>query len=183
MSNNDNKTQKDAYMPLIWALACAWLLVASLAIWHVFSSDYRAFLHDDAPDITQTPDYKTGKITLVHYIDEQCSCARFATPHVRELKRELINMNHVHVRANGNAPSGSDLNQWAISSPSVSIFSPEGKMLYHGPYTSGEVCGQGKDLVLSRIEQWHEGNEQPQHNLLGSGCFCPWKNKTEKQTV
>ncbi|KZX82243.1 hypothetical protein A3715_00340 [Oleiphilus sp. HI0009] len=181
MSKNDNKIQKDAFMPLIWALACTWLLVASLGLWHLFSSDYRAFLHKNAPDIRQTPEYKTGKITLVHYIDEQCSCTRFAKPHMRELKRELTNVNHIEMISNDSTMLKSGLNLWAISSPSVSVFSPEGEILYHGPYSSGDVCGQGEDLVMSRLEQWYEGYKQPQFNVLGNGCFCPWNNSIDKQ--
>ena len=151
-------------------------------MWQVFASDYRPFLHGNAPDLRQMPKLNTGQLTLIHYLDEQCSCNRFAKPHVEELEETYHDARHVYPHEGANTLLGVNLNRWAISSPAVSIVASDGTLIYHGPYTSGSVCGRGDDLVAAHIRQWRDGDTAQYLNLLSQGCFCPW-TITRKQTA
>lgn len=164
---------KPSYTQLTWTTAILWLLLVSVLMWQIFASDYRPFLHENAPDLRQMPPLNTGQLTLIHFLDEQCSCNRFAKPHVEDLEKSYQSMQHVYAEETKSL-LGIALADWVISSPSVSIISPEGMLIYHGPYTSGSVCGQGDDLVASHIQQWKAGDSKQYLNLLGQGCFCPW---------
>ena len=150
-------------------------------MWQVFASDYRSFLHEKAPDLQGMPRVATGQLTLVHYLDEQCSCNRFAKPHVEDIEKNYIDVRHVHPNESRSV-GGVRLSDWAISSPSVSIFAPDGALIYHGPYTAGSVCGQGEDLVAAHIDKWRAGDRTQYLNLLGQGCFCPWTKTSEPTT-
>ncbi|KZY63662.1 hypothetical protein A3742_13945 [Oleiphilus sp. HI0071] len=168
-----------SYTYLAWTTAILWLLLVSVLMWQVFASDYRAFLHEDAPDLQNMPRVATGELTLVHYLDEQCSCNRFAKPHVQDIEETYKEARHVYPNETMQV-KGVLLEDWAISSPAVSIFAPDGVLIYHGPYTAGSVCGQGEDLVAAHLEKWRAGDRAQYLNLLGQGCFCPWTNTNKK---
>ena len=107
--------------------AVLWLTLVSLLMWQVFASDYREFLHEDAPDISSMPDFSVSDVTFVHYIDEKCSCYRFALPHVNDIESRYSNVTHVRLDQGTLAPSERiKFEAWGISSPSVSIITSDG---------------------------------------------------------
>lgn len=171
---------KPSYTQLAWTTAILWLLLVTVLMWQIFASDYRSFLHENAPDLSQMPRLETGGLTLIHYLDEQCSCNRFAKPHVADIEQSYLDARHVYADKTREV-DGVTLGNWAISSPSVSIFAPDGMLIYHGPYTAGSVCGQGEDLVATHIKKWRAGDTKQYFNILGQGCFCPWPHTNKGQ--
>lgn len=161
---------------LAWMTAVLWLTLVSLLTWQVFASDYSEFLHEDAPDINTMPSFQVSEVTFVHYLDERCSCHRFALPHVNEIEKSYPDVKHVRLDSDSLAQSARQTyEKWGISSPSVSIINRDGSILYHGPYTDGAVCGQGEDIIQRQMQRKELGDASKQLNLLSYGCYCNWQ--------
>lgn len=122
-------------------------------------------------------------LTFVHFLDSNCRCADPELQHIadtrlalqrqfpeRSLKERVAFKNDaISVTALSGLTRTVSLpepKQW----PQVALF--EGQSLrYIGPYSSGDVCGTGVDLVLLAVERSVRGEATPLPALPGS-CLC-----------
>lgn len=136
-----------------------------------FESRHASFTLDQPspPPTVFTP----GRPLVVHFVDAQCPCTRFATPHVEALNARLgpsvrkISINATDLLA--------DNFSWIPASPAVAIWDGQGELAYVGPHSEGAFCGQGEDLVARVMRQLNEGRNPRWLNNEAIGCFCPWR--------
>jgi hypothetical protein len=114
---------------------------------------------------------EAGNALVVHFIDPSCPCSRFAHKHVSELETtfstsvdfkrvEDISMEHPNIRV--------------PASPAVAIWDKHGSLAYVGPYSSGNICGQGNDFTTMTLSALQEGKNPAWVNNEAIGCFCQW---------
>jgi hypothetical protein len=139
-----------------------------------------------------------SKITILHFWDPDCPCARFNQVHVRDLIsiHGAGDIRFVIVVPAEHAREGDRLRQRAEtvfgtgievvidhgelanavpSSPAAAIFAADRELAYFGPYSIGAVCSQGQgnfvETVLTRLKQ---GQNPHFLNTMAVGCFCDW---------
>lgn len=149
--------------------------------------------------------HNKDQIIMVHFWDPECSCNRFNEPHVKELIEkysqqniqfvivarvaEVVQTSEVLARAKKtfNHPavikiiSGQDLQLDAMpSTPAVAVMNGKQNLVYFGPYSVGAVCNvKNGAFVEKTLEQMSEGQVKKQLNVLASGCFCSWNDKSK----
>ena len=164
---------------ITWVIIPFWLVLTVLAFWWFEYRYWRFF----AP-ITATFSGEQvnqlyarvgvlGKVTVVHFANNDCVCNTYSKSHVSRLQARLSASHQVTL-----APLDDALLNVAIpASPSTAIWDESGQLAYFGPYSSGAVCGEGQDFV-SRVLDAISVKQNPQWvNMVGLGCYCPWKNK------
>jgi len=162
-----------------WALFCSWLILVSFWSWQLFFKSDRAF--SESLDVLSDINLQLispGKTTLVHFVDAQCGCNRFAMPHIRDIEKRYPDYRHVIVDAMKPLPTlfhKFSVDDLVVSSPSVALFGEAGQLRYYGPYSSGLVCGQGEDLIARAVNSMRQDKGFHWINLIGFGCYCPWK--------
>lgn len=167
----------DAYRrSLAWLVLSVWLLSSGVAIWLVFHEPYRDFLQDRVPVVTSGVSASDdSRITVVHFLDDKCSCTRFSRPHIEALESTHIEARHVFVEpGNSKGMFAGEFSDLVVTSPSVAVMNKAGSLAYYGPYTDGLVCSQGNDLVKRVFENLAQDSNYQWMNVLGYGCFCDW---------
>ena len=106
----------------------------------------------------------TNQITVMHFVDKECPCYTYSEAHVQRLQASLIHTKQITV---------TDPEMTSVpATPSVAVWDQNGELAYFGPYSSGAVCGKGKDFV-SRVLAELNSNSNPRWiNTLGVGCYC-----------
>ncbi len=67
------------------------------------------------------------------------------------------------------------LNNWP-SAPSLLIEGPSQKLAYFGPLGFGAFCSQSSTNIIEiQLNNAITSTAKPFFNVLGKGCFCPWK--------
>jgi len=67
------------------------------------------------------------------------------------------------------------LAEWPAT-PTLFIESPLSKLIYFGPIGFGAFCSQDNTRIIDGQLEKLKGNQpRPFFNVIGSGCFCPWK--------
>lgn len=179
------------------ALVSIWLVVVVSTLWwfqfrHISVFEVEGvgempinWAHFSGPDIKRwaLPPI-TSLARVVHFVDPNCPCSRFAYPHISELEREFgEKVEFVNGLELMQQPVWRGLTHLPLRAvPAVAIWDKAGGLRYFGPYSGGSVCGQGEDFVrqvLTRIEQ-----QQPiswtQHDVIG--CFCHSSNNSASAT-
>ena len=71
--------------------------------------------------------------------------------------------------------ASSKLSQWPAT-PSLLIEGPLAKLKYFGPLGFGAFCSQDNTSIIdSQLAKLQNSQPRPFFNVIGSGCFCPWK--------
>jgi hypothetical protein len=107
---------------------------------------------------------------VVHFVDANCPCSRFARPHIADLETR-----HRHARfATVDALAHPAISTASMpATPAVAIWSASGELAYYGPYSGGQFCGQGQDFVSTTLAALKEGYNPRWINQEAVGCFCP----------
>jgi hypothetical protein len=124
-----------------------------------------------------------NKALVVHFVDPDCPCSRFSTPHIQELEL-AFSKNIEFVDFLSSVETDERMQQFKAAvipaGPAVAVFSQSGDLAYFGPYSSGAVCGEGDDLVAATLTSL-DNNINPQWiNQENVGCFCQWSNNYKK---
>lgn len=133
-----------------------------------------------------------NKVTVVNFINPLCECNKFNYAHVDELKKKFgLNVNFISLlskRANmrnvDELVIDHQLNIYQVkempsdvipASPAAAVFDKAGQLVYFGPFSDGAVCGQGNNLVESRLTKLNNNEKLEKWiNTRGYGCFCDW---------
>jgi len=108
----------------------------------------------------------------MHFIDPACPCTRYSLPHIADLENTWKDggIRFTTQYAGAEAPG---FEVAVPASPAVAIWNSDGELTYFGPYTSGQYCGQGEDIVQQHLEV-PEQSEGQWTNQEAVGCFCEW---------
>lgn len=137
---------------------------------------------------------KSTPSRVIQFWQPDCLCNRFARPHAisainlaKELGIEHItlipnrSLQEVHSLQALNPDTkiisldSSLLEHWP-SSPSLLLEDPLTRLIYFGPLGFGAFCGQASTSVInSQMLKLQESKAKPFFNIIGKGCFCPWK--------
>lgn len=154
------------------AVLLVWVgLMCALFWWfqYRFTSTWVTFDGTEVAEIQM----EEGSRTVVHFVDQGCSCTKFSLPHIQDLEdqwqssnvtfRTLTpdDSNTLSLRLSGKVPA----------SPAVAMWGIDGELVYFGPYSSGSICGEGEDLLSKLLVNETEGQWTSQESV---GCFCPW---------
>jgi Domain of unknown function (DUF6436) len=172
------KCHKQAFAVLLLAV---WLGISSLTLWwfqfrHISAFDryWASFDGQLLNDIYLPPDM--GLARVVHFIDVDCPCSRFSKRHIQTLEAHFSD--RVQFQYKQEVPQ--DL--WVPASPSVAVWDKHGKLAYVGPYSGGNLCGEGADFVSMTLNSLEQGFNPKWINSEAVGCFCRWPNKTGVKT-
>ncbi len=103
---------------------------------------------------------------VMHFLDDDCPCTRFAEVHVRDLEaryEEVADFLHADPLT---------LGQRVPATPAVAIWSKQGQLAYFGPYSSGAFCGEGDDFVQTTLERLQQEQNTEWISQDALGCFC-----------
>ncbi len=134
---------------------------------------------------------KTTASRVIQFWQPDCLCNRFARRHALSataIAKEL-NIEHITVipqSAKHTLASLQILNpdtkiitlapelltKWP-SSPTLLIEDPLAQLLYFGPLGFGAFCSQSSTSIIDG--QLRSVQPRPFYNVIGKGCFCPWK--------
>lgn len=134
---------------------------------------------------------KTTASRVIQFWQPDCLCNRFARHHAlsamtiaKELGIEHITVipkSTEHLIASLQALNPNTrilalapnlLTSWP-SSPTLLIEDPLAQLLYFGPLGFGAFCSQSSTSVID--SQLRSTHPRPFYNVIGKGCFCPWK--------
>ena len=157
----------------VWWVIPVWLaLVASgfwwfeYRHWHNFHSMAITFEGKDIHSLYQQKGTK-GEITVMHFVDQVCPCNVYSSAHIQRLQPHLAHATQITI-----TPSTTN----AIpATPSVAVWDKDGTLAYYGPYSSGAICGEGKDFVSRVLIELEEKRNPKWINTVGIGCYCPWQ--------
>ncbi len=163
---------------LIVTIALLWLSAVSYGFWH-YDWQWQSRFEDSHASFglsTQLPppnSFSPGEPLVVHFVDSQCPCTRFATPHIEALDARFDpSVRTMRIYATDSQAKNF---AWLPASPAVAIWDGQGKLAYLGPHSDGAFCGQGDDLVARVMQQLSAGNNPQWLNREAIGCFCPWR--------
>lgn len=154
----------------VWLVIPAWLMTVIAGFWWI---EYRhwqrletlavAFNGQDIQDLhTQLGSQDT--VTVMHFVNTLCPCHAYSESHIERLQPVLATTKQVTLTS-ANAPQ-------IPATPSVAIWDGKGELAYFGPYSSGAVCGQGKDFVTRVLGELEQNNNPRWINTVGIGCYC-----------
>ncbi|MGH1486498.1 MAG: DUF6436 domain-containing protein [Cellvibrionaceae bacterium] len=161
---------------LALVLLTLWIALSAITLWwfqyrHIsqFNDYWASFNGSDLRQIQLKPE--TGNALVVHFIDANCPCSRFAKPHINTLESnfsgtidfkrfEDISMKYSKVSV--------------PASPAVAIWDKQGDLAYVGPYSGGNICGQGDDFTAMTLRALEQGSNPEWINNEAVGCFCQW---------
>lgn len=137
---------------------------------------------------------KTHKHRIIQFWQPNCLCNRFARPHAIQatfLAQQnqvehitLISDTYLAEKANLQALnpdtqvisiSPNTLQHWPVS-PSVVLEHDILGLTYIGPLGFGAFCSQASTSIIEQqIIALDNPTTKPFYNVIGKGCFCPWK--------
>ncbi len=137
---------------------------------------------------------KRGASRVVQLWQPDCLCNRFARRHALSATKtaKRLNIEHITVipqSAQHMMASLQSLNPdttiivldpkkltlWPAS-PTLLIEDPLANLAYFGPLGFGAFCSQDNTSIIdSQLAKLQNSQARPFFNVIGSGCFCPWK--------
>jgi hypothetical protein len=136
------------------------------------------------------PPKKTAS-RVIQFWQPDCLCNRFARRHALSAMAiaKTLNIEHFtviphsakHTMASLQALNPDTqiialahdaLSNWP-SSPTLLIEDPLAQLLYFGPLGFGAFCSQSSTSIID--DQLRSAHPRPFYNVIGKGCFCPWK--------
>ena len=169
---------------LALAVLVAWLVLSALAFWwfqfrHIGPfSDYWASFDGQYFKEYQLLPTQGYEAVVVHFIDEECPCSRFATDHIAELEEQYgARVEFIRYQPDIFAPASTNAQQKLAAilvSPAVAIWDQQGQLAYLGPYSGGAICGQGTDFVAMTLNLLAQNQNPLWFNQEAVGCFCQW---------
>lgn len=145
------------------------------------------------PYLAQVDEALPNQRTLLHFWKPDCLCNRISQRHFSRLIQQFSDQElRIIIIAHPNSEQQEieqlkQLNgdRFIIiranvtlldlpSSPALAIYDDKGQIDYFGPYGFGAFCTVREDGFLASIIT----NDNPNQfsNVIGDGCFCPWKN-------
>jgi len=182
-------------MIALWLIAAGgYLYGLEAARWQPFMrADLAQFDGSALRNLANTPTLP-GHITIVHFYDAQCACSQATLQHIADFKQRYGKRISQYFFSNADAKAGQTLagqvppapaamaalwGQAVPSSPAVAVWDERGTLAYFGPYSSGPICGTGKDFVSVALDALMHGENLGFINTTAVGCFCPWhRDKT-----
>ena len=179
MLNHELTPQHRSWLPGV--SVALWLLCMVFAFWwfeyrhwQTFNTQNIVFNGAELSLLQQrlhTENTPVEGLKVVHFTDETCQCSRYSRSHIEELQPVFKNVTQITL-----SPNHQHMQNIQIpASPSVAIWDEQGELAYFGPYSSGAICGQGNDFVRPVIQQLKKQNNPRWINMIGIGCYCPWK--------
>mgnify|MGYP005991232145 FL=1 len=110
-------------------------------------------------------------LQVVHFTDDACQCSRYSQSHIKRLQPVFESVTQITLSPKHPSMQGISI----PASPSVAIWDEHGELAYFGPYSSGAICGEGNDFVKPVINQLKQQSNPRWVNMIGIGCYCPWK--------
>lgn len=165
----------------VFTILFSWLCVVVIGFWffslqylHSFQEYWVTF----SGDLNLT-NKANGQITMYHLIDKECPCTRFSLPHISQLQEKYQGVSHQFIYKDVVSELEgqfiSNLREMIPASPAVVIFSRDGELSYFGPYSSGAVCGQGRDITEVIIQSLNQDVNPSWINQEAVGCLCQWQ--------
>lgn len=156
-------------------IAAVWLLITLLTLWwfkYQYVGDFQERWVDfDMTLLLKHPEKpQQGYAKIVHYLDPSCPCTRFAYAHIKDIEQQL----ELDAEFQTVTPESAPRVRKVPASPAVAIWDRDGALAYFGPYSSGFLCGQGEDLVMTVAESLQRGDNPEWINQQAVGCFCEW---------
>lgn len=159
-----------------------WLVSSAFAFWwfqfqHMESYDNYAASFDGELLSQSELKPKQGYALVIHFIDPDCPCSRFSKKHIQDLEShfgpdvEFVSFTNKSLE-DQYRPRFSQLS--VPASPAVAIWDRKGKLAYMGPYSSGNLCGQGRDFVKKVLGSLEDNINPFWINQNSIGCFCEW---------
>ena len=165
---NTQKVGANVAIP-IFAL---WLVVVLGLFWLLqfrYEAVWVSFEGSTLPQL----DVATGKLQVLHFVDESCPCTKFSRDHVKDMEAKWAS-DTVQFATLDVAHAGA-LNErfkdLVPASPAVAVWDEQGQVAFFGPYTSGAICGEGEDLLSKMLANPRTGQWVNQESV---GCFCRW---------
>lgn len=127
----------------------------------------------------------TGVPVVLHFIDDQCPCNRFSSPHIERLKNSLAadaihllyaKLGAVVLNETTITDAAQKLAALVPASPAVAIWDAKGALRYFGPYSNGAVCGEGNDMVVYTLNAIKKNSNIRWLSQEYVGCVCPWQS-------
>lgn len=137
---------------------------------------------------------KQTKHRVIQFWQPECLCNRFARPHAlqgislakqsqiehitvisdsfinEKARLQALNPDTQVISLNPNA-----LQYWPVS-PSVVLEHDILGLSYFGPLGFGAFCSQASTSIIEQqMLALDQPNSKPFFNVVGKGCFCPWK--------
>jgi len=176
---NESQSKVRAFLPAFAVVL--WLVLMVLSFWwfeyrhwQSFNAQNVIFNGAELSLLEQRLTHEgatTNGLKVVHFTDESCECSRYSRAHIKELQPAFKNIRQITL-----SPNHQYMQNIPIpASPSVAIWDEAGELAYFGPYSSGAICGQGNDFVRPVIKQLQQNNNPKWINMIGIGCYCPWK--------
>ena len=158
------------------AVLAVWIVAMLLLFWFFqfkYTTNWVSFQGSEFKELTMSV---TRQATVVHFIDPDCPCTKFSAPHIERLELEWPNVEFKSMVRNVSTDLSLRLNMVVPASPAVAMWDQSGELTYFGPYTAGEICGEGEDLLGKALTSPAGGQWINQEAV---GCFCPWSAGVE----
>ena len=165
-----------------------------------FTQDTPAFLNASQTEqwfnkLTPLLPIKNTASRVIQFWQPDCLCNRFARPHALSAIRlaKELGIEHITIIPHKSLQEveslqalnpdtrilsldSSLLENWP-NSPSLLIEDPLARLIYFGPLGFGAFCGQASTSVInSQMLKLQQAQAKPFFNVIGKGCFCPWKS-------
>lgn len=137
---------------------------------------------------------KHSKHRIIQFWQPDCLCNRFARPHALQgiLLAKQSNIEHITVISNSFINEKDKLQalnpdtqvisidpnslQYWPASPSIVLEHDLLGLTYFGPLGFGAFCSQASTSIIEQqILALDHPYTKPFYNVIGKGCFCPWK--------
>jgi len=137
---------------------------------------------------------KSGSSRVIQFWQPDCLCNRFARRHALSAMKiaKKLNIEHItiipqsakHMQASLQSLNPDThiitlaphkLANWPAS-PTLLIEDPLARLVYFGPLGFGAFCSQSSTSIIdTQLKKLQQGSPRPFFNVIGKGCFCPWK--------
>jgi len=160
-----------------------WLILGVLAFWwfqfrHISAfEEYWATFDGEAFKHIKFAPKQDYDAVVIHFIDDECPCSRFAKQHIADLEDKFSSeVEFLHSSAlNSESLLRTMPESFSVpASPAVAIWDKNGALAYFGPYSSGAVCGQGDDFVEATLASLKHDQNPSWINHEAIGCLCQW---------
>lgn len=154
------------------AVLIVWLCLMAGLFWlfqFKYTNNWVSFMGSEFQSV-ELPT-KTGQVTVVHFVDPDCPCSKYSAPHIQALEQKWNSVDFKTVTEGGSDEMNRMLEAFVPASPAVAMWNSQGELQFFGPYTAGEFCGEGEDLLSKALGSPGEGQWLNQEAV---GCFCPW---------
>lgn len=160
-----------------FAVVVFWGIAVALAFWWFEYRNWRnfadktvMFTSEPLGHLYQSLPNAVGRPLIVHFVRPDCPCNRYQDSHIQELQPVINNIPQLYLKVDDPVVAGLDI----PAAPSVAVWNEKGDIAYYGPYSSGAICGTGKDFVSMVVNAISHNQNPALINMVGVGCYCAW---------